>query len=286
MSIYLAYDGSVNGDWISRYAIRFAANHPERKLTVLYVEDVSIRAPALDEKLANIEAAAASAGIEVEPQIIPMRQGVAGGLLDRMPAGRDHVLVCGARARGGRQGILGGTISKRLLTRHRCTVVAIRVVQPGHLGVARRVLLPLSGSAMGVAPALPVLNLLAPDVRRLRLLRVMELGRFHYRRLDSAEAGRLQREGRAFLQAHAGAIAAETPIERATIDIGARVSDDWVNEVIIDTGQQHADLVCIEAPKESLSDRLLFGDPLERVLRDAPCDVAVYRGPLPGDSLP
>lgn len=286
MSIFLAYDGSVNGDWVARYAIRFAANHPERKLTVLYVEDVSIRTPALDKKLDNIRVAAGSAGIEVSIEIIPMHKGVAGGLIDRLPAGSDHVLVCGARARGGRQGFLGGTISKHLLSRHHCTVVAIRVVQPGHLGVARRVLLPLSGSAMGVTPALPLLGLLGPDLHRLRLLRVMEVGQFHYRRLDAAEAGRLQREGHAFLQPHADAIAEATPIERASIDIGARVSDDWVNEVVIDAGHEHTDLLCIEAPKASLTDRLVFGDPLERVLRDAPCDVAVYRGPLPGNSLP
>ena len=35
--IYLAYDGSLNGDWISRYGIRLATNSAEKKLTVIHI---------------------------------------------------------------------------------------------------------------------------------------------------------------------------------------------------------------------------------------------------------
>ena len=37
--IFLAYDGSINADWVSRYAIRIAANSPGRKLFLLHILD-------------------------------------------------------------------------------------------------------------------------------------------------------------------------------------------------------------------------------------------------------
>ena len=36
-------------------------------------------------------------------------------------------------------------------------------------------------------------------------------------------------------------------------------------------------LVCLGASERSLPQRLAYGNPIERILRDAPCDVAVYR---------
>jgi len=64
MSIYLAYDGSINANWIARYAVRMAANHPEKRLHVVYIEDADIPAPELSANMKQIEDEAQAVGVE------------------------------------------------------------------------------------------------------------------------------------------------------------------------------------------------------------------------------
>jgi len=284
MSVFLAYDGSVHGDWTARYAVRFAASTSEKSLTVLYVENVGVPTAALDTKLDNIRTISEQAGVTTSCEILPMRHGVFGGLRARVPETSDTMLVCGTRAKSGRRGFLSGTISHQFLSLRRFAVTALRIVQPGHLGIARRVLLPVSGSPHGISPALPILRLLAADADHIRLLRVMQVSALKFRRMDIGSAGALRHEGEVFLKnlalqlrQHIGAF----PIE---LDLGVRVSDGWAKEVVIDAGHHHTDLICIEEPKASLVESFRWGDPVEKILRDTPSDVAIYRGPQ-GDGL-
>lgn len=54
LAIYLAYDGSINGDWVARYAIRLTGNTPARQLTLLHIDDKTIPAARLTAKLEDI----------------------------------------------------------------------------------------------------------------------------------------------------------------------------------------------------------------------------------------
>ena len=54
---YFAYDGTIHGDWVSHYALRLAAQHPDRELRLLYVDEGRVEPRQLDEKLALINAA-------------------------------------------------------------------------------------------------------------------------------------------------------------------------------------------------------------------------------------
>ncbi len=280
MSVFLAYDGSVHGDWAARYAVRFAAATPEKSLTVLYVEDVGVPAPMLDAKFDNIHAISEQAKISVRCEILPMHHGVFGGLKARIPETPDTMVVCGTRAKAGRRGLLAGTISHQLLNYRRFAVTALRIVQPGHLGIARRILLPVSGSRHGITPALPLLRLLLPDASQVRLLRVMEVTTSRFRQMDAASAGAARHEGHIFLESLVLQLREQIDRLPSGLDLGVRVSDDWVKEVIIDAGQHHTDLICIEEPRSSLVESFRWGDPVEKVLRDTPSDVAIYRGPL------
>ncbi len=280
MSVFLAYDGSVHGDWTARYAVRFAAATAEKSLAVLYVENVGVPTPMLEAKFDNIHAISEQAGISVSCEVLPMQHGVFGGLKARIPETRDTMVVCGTRTQSGRRGFLSGTISHQLLNHRRFAVTALRIVQPGHLGIARRILLPVSGSRHGITPVLPLLRLLLPDASQVRLLRVMEVTATKFRRMDAANAGAIRHEGQIFLESLALQLRGQIDETPDGLDLGIRVSDDWVKEVIIDAGQHHTDLICIEAPKSSLAGSFRWGDPVEKVLRDAPSDVAIYRGPL------
>jgi hypothetical protein len=37
--IFLAHDGSINADWVSRYAIRMAATLHHRGITLIHIQD-------------------------------------------------------------------------------------------------------------------------------------------------------------------------------------------------------------------------------------------------------
>ena len=137
MSVYLAYDGSVNANWIARYAVRMAANHPERRLHVVYVEDAEVPTPELRRNVNQIIAEALAVGVEATLDLCPMRHGVFGGLVEYIPAGPKSFVICGARVKTGRRGFLTGTVSEQLLSLRQYNVMALRVVQPGLLGLPR-----------------------------------------------------------------------------------------------------------------------------------------------------
>lgn len=278
MPVFLAYDGSVNGDWVARYAIRIAAHAPGRRLSVLYAEDVSVPTPELAAKFEAIVADAAAQGVSAQCEVIPARHGVYAGLIERVPEGPDSYLVCGLRVRGGRQGYLSGTISEQLLAHQRFHTLAIRVVQPGHLGVARHVLAPVNADPRGFGEGLAFLKLLAPDVRHIHILRVMVLRTGAFRRLDASDAGRLQAEGLGYALRVEAEIAGATTLGVADIKPLVRVSDNWSKQVVVEAGRLGSHLIFMEAPRTSLKRLFSFGDPIEELLRDTPCDVALYRG--------
>lgn len=278
MSVYLAYDGSINGDWIARYAVRLALHHPERALTLIRVEDHSLAPDQLEAGLARIAAECRAADVAFGTVLVPLARSVLAALVREVPAGRDTYLVCGARVRGARRGFLAGTISEGLLRQRRCNVLAVRVVQPGLLGAPRRLLLPLSGDAGDLRAGLPFLRLLAPDIREIHLLRVMTVGRFTYRHLDLVRANSLRQQGWQDLGRAEPELVAALGHEERTIDASVAVSDDWVREVVLCAGRHKSGLIYVEAPGRGLAGGFPHGDVLEQLLQRTPCDVAVYRG--------
>lgn len=275
--LYLAYDGSVNGDWISHYAIRFAANASAHDLTVLHVED-DIAVADIEPKLARIEAECATLDVRVRVERLRRTGGVAETLGEAVRDGPDNVLICGARVRSRDRGYLAGTVSAELLRWRRCHVMALRVVNPGLLGVPRNLLLPLGGSPAGLRAALPLLDLFAPNTDKLELFKIVEVNRYRYRFLNPERARRMRRDGLAELTDAEAEIVAGTAIGANKIDANAVVSDDWPREILITAGRHKSQLILLEAAERDLRQKFVFGNRLEGMLRDAPCDIAVYRG--------
>jgi len=57
------------------------------------------------------------------------------------------------------------------------------------------------------------------------------------------------------------------------------VSDDAPKEILLHAGKHGSRLICLAASKRTVPQRLVYGNPIELVLRDTPSDVAVYRSP-------
>lgn len=278
-AIVFAYDGSIHGDWVARYAIRLA-RASEAGLEVVHVDDGAWSDAVIESRLAHLGEVAGAHGVEVSMRSLGARtttSGVAAALEDAVPTGAGRILLSGLRVRDSGRGLLRGTVSDQLLRSGRHDVLAIRVVSPGLLGHARHLLFSLSQNPRAAERAVPFLRLLAPELTRLSLLTVMSprLGR-----LSSPTTGDL-RSLRARGADHLRGVEARlrgalSPLEIAC-DPHVSVSWDWSTEITRFAARARAELVLVGSTERTLASRFVFGNPLERVLHDAVCDVAIFR---------
>jgi len=147
--IVLAYDGSINADWVSRYAIQMAGTFSCRQLTLIHVIDGTFTRERIKEKFTMITAEGDRHGIACQHLILEQSGNVYSTLLQTIPSGEQSYCLCGARIAPRGQGFLAGTISEKLLRCRQFNVMAIRVVSPGLLGCPRTLLFPLAGHPRG-----------------------------------------------------------------------------------------------------------------------------------------
>jgi len=273
--LVLAYDGSLNGDWVSHYAVRFAANTPARKIRLVHVAEAASE-PGLDERIARIAEECKVLGVGLEIERAPRRGvDVAGRLLEIVP--ERATLIAGLRARPRNRAFLSGTVSARLLAAGRFSVIAIRVVHPGVLGQPGSVLLPITGRPHQAELALPLLRLLGEDLRRLHLLLVREVQGLRLRSMSHEGTERLLSEGRALVAPIEEEIRARLSPLRFELDSSVVASSDALGEILTYAGKHRSRLIGLGASRRTPWERAIFGNPVERLLRDAPSDVAVYR---------
>lgn len=274
---FFAYDGSVNGDWVSHYAVHLAAAR-DRRLDLVHVRDRQTSEPELESKLERLRAECERAGIELVPHIMNPDGTVLKTILARVPQGPEHDLVCGTRVRERKRGFLSGTISEQLLRSGHCNVLALRVVQPGLLGMPRRLLLPVSGHPRGLRSGLPFLRLFAPQISHLHLLLVVRVGRWRFLRMSHEAITRLRLPGQEYCHHIEEEIGEQLGLGAKIVDAHVTVSDDVPKEIVIAANKVRARLIYMGASERSLAERFFYGNPIEQVLRDATCDVAIYRG--------
>lgn len=280
--IHLAYDGSINGDWVAWYAQNLARQEADRTLRVIYINTDEISAEEVHTKVATMESASSECGVTLKLDIIPSSGPGTGAifrdLLSNMPTTPGTLLVCGARLNAGTEGYLAGTVSERLLSDRSFDVMTIRVAQPGLLGVPHRFLIPIAGDREGFVTSAEIMRRFAPSVSRVHLLRVMMIKRLLFRRLQHEQVEQLRQKGWESLAEMDEQLATLTGIEQSLIDTNVVVSDDWAHEVIIAANRHKSHLILMEAAWKNLRRTFQYGNPIEVVLRDAPCDVAIFRG--------
>jgi len=276
--LYLAYDGTINGDWVSHYAVRLASHQPDRALCAIHVDEGHLPREELEERLHLLEDRCRMALVSLQTEVHPGPRGVLETLREVVPPGPSNFLICGTRLSPRRRGFITGTISEGMMQARRQPVLAVRVVQPGVLGAPHRLLVPVAGVPGGLESALPWLRLLAPDVRELRFLRVQAVARRRLRRLTYEQGLELQRAGTLYLHRVELQMREQAPLPEAYVDTHTVVSDDLPKEIVIQANRFKSDLILLGVSARGLVERLLHGNPIERVLADAPCDVAIYQG--------
>ena len=278
--IHFAYDGSINGDWVFWYALNLARDDADKHLCVVYVDIGAASQDQIQSKVAGFARACAEHGVEMA-FVSPPCTGTSAGcvfraLVSAVPA--QSLLVCGARLKAGGQGYLAGTVSEKLLRDKTFAVMAVRVAQPGLLGAPKTFLVPVAGDVEGFLMGADILTRMVEDVQRIHVLRVMQLKRHVFTQLHNNKAERLRAKGWRSLEGLDEQLAKRTGVALSKIHTSVVVSDDWAQAIIIAANRSKTQLILMEAPVKALSGAFLYGNPVEVVLRDTPCDVAIYRG--------
>lgn len=277
--LHFAYDASIHGDWVARYAMQMASRLPKPSLHVWHVEDSQVSGADLERRLKRIEADCEALSLPLELSVGATRNGVAATLLALVPPSPEHYLVCGTRVRQRGRGFLSGTVSEHLLRHARCQVLAIRVMQPGLLGRPRNFLVPVSGRPGGIRPGLPFLRLLMPGADEVEILLVHRLSSARFRQITHAEAGNLIQRDQEYVLGIERSLSSELGVPLGKLDQRVVLSDDVPKEIVIHANKVKSQLIYMGASERTLRERSLYGSPIEQVLRSAPCDVAIYGTP-------
>jgi hypothetical protein len=276
--IYIAYDGSLHGDWVSRYGIRLATHTPEKRLTLVHIVDGSVSPVRVAEKIEKIERECNVQGVELHRKILPPKRNVCQSLLEAVPGGGESFVVCGTRIRSKRQAFLSGTISEKLLKYNKFNVLAVRVVQPGLLANPRTLLIPLAGHPRGFQSAWPFFRLFLPAVEEVYLLRIMTLSSFKLRQLSGQGIQELRKKGLKYLGAVMQDIKQGCEPARFRLDCRVVVSNNWPREILVHSNKLKAHMILLGASERTRLGRAIYANSLERVLRETPCDMGIYKG--------
>ncbi len=274
--LHLAFDGSLHGSWVGAYGVRLASLREPRRLRVVHVRTAREGTAA---RLEALRAFGARWGVEVE--LVEREPGADGfaTLVGALPEGADELVLCGLRVRSRRRAFLRGTVSERLLRLGRHAVVALRSVRPGLLGSPRRVLVPLSGHPRRLAAAWPFAHRLLPLAERVSILRVMPPGRLGLAHLSPGGRARLKDAGRRYVDDALAELRRVQGDAGPLLDGRVVIAADWAGQILAQASELNVDLILLGASERTLLVRALY-NPLERILRDAPCDVGVCRGPV------
>lgn len=280
--IYLAYDGSINGDWIAWYAINLAHRDSNRKLHAICVNTDEINIDEIHIKTEQLKKVCADVGVEFTLKLISSSgfgvEGVFNDIAANVTPGPETLLVCGARLQSGNKGYILGSVAEKLLSDKKFSVVAVRVTQPGILGAPRRLLVPVGGKHKGIIIGAELIKRMAKNIERIDLLHVAPAKRQTINQLFNAAARAVASDGWEVMHGLDAEFSRLSGVDKSKIYLNFQTSDNWADEVIISANRHKTHLILMEASVKDLQSRMMYANQIEAVLRNAPCDVAIYRG--------
>jgi len=265
--LYLAYDASMNGDWIARYAIQLATQTEDRTLQVIHILDRE-SADAVSEKIDELHELAAEHKVHIVTRMVPRRNGEKTSVFleKTIPHSRDSIVIAGARSKHHKQGFLKGTVSEKLLYSGLFNVLVLRVVQSGLAGLHGGLVLSVSGRDKSVYQNNSFLPMLLPLADSLHLLHIVRAGNnFVSHRARSA----LQHRGLSYVRE----IQEELDSFRKDVHSSSLLSANWKHDLLAYANRWKAGLILLGATERK------FGGSadMEYLLKYSPVDVAVFR---------
>jgi len=274
--IYFAYDGSIDGDWVSRYAIQMAARSTPAALHLVHVRERT-NENVLGDKVGRIEHECRLLGVTLTVSEKPLERDLFSTLVTMLDP--ESLVICGMRTKShkaSRRGYLRQSIARRLLEHPTFDVLAVKVLHPGLLGVPHRLLLPLHPVLPAPQGGMRFLKLMAANLHRIHLLELIPAGRIPFRPGFRQWLSQQREAAAARLSGGERELAGQLAVGEQQFDSTIRLTDAWPYEVVVRAGRHKSQLVFMGLPRRSLLQRLTRSYPVETVLRDAPCDVAIF----------
>jgi len=275
--LWLAHDGSINADWLSHYAIHLGLGLPAREVRAVFVADGSLTSTEFRSRSEFLGRECAGVGLTFSAEALPLRGSVSDTLRAHIPRGPETFVLCGARLQKRNRGFLVGTVSERLLLDAPFNVIAIRIVHPGVLGNPHRLLVPVMGHPRGFRSGMPFVRLLRDGLERVDVVTVLVPPRMNLSPCSFSAPPSRQARAVAYLERVKHELR-DTLGPRVQLDGTALLVPDPAEGIVLAAKQHKSQLICLGASERSLVERWVSGIPAEKVLRDAPCDVAIYRG--------
>lgn len=270
--IILAFDGSINSDWLMHYGI-YAASISNKKLILLHVLNNEIVTDELNEKLLRAESLCSRKKVVCEVRIIPKRKNVTFSIAQEIGSSTDVLCLCGTRIRSRRKGILRGTVSEKLLKLNRFPVLAVRVVHPGMLGNPDRILVGISGRPDIFEKFKTVFSIFLKNAKELHILHVVSVRGLSFR--GTGASGNKKKKGLLHVKHVVEKI--KDLIPGLKIDTSVDISFNWPEEVLLHAAKLKINFILLGATDRTLGGRLFSVNRFERILRETPCDVGIYR---------
>jgi nucleotide-binding universal stress UspA family protein len=277
--IVLAHDGSIYGDWVARYALQFATSEAGRKLLLLHVLDGNIKPDIVEARFARFTKDCQEAGVECSPHLLRLGKTVHRSLHQAIRHDPEALLVCGTRLKPNKSSFLSGSVAEKLLRTHQCPVLALRVVQPGLLGNPRNLLVPLAGHLSGFARVWPVFRRLALHLDTVHLFRALAINPLLQTHLTPTRKQALKNIGRAHLAQIGAELKELMPFQSFRLDQSISVTTDWPHAILTLSSRLKVQMMLLGVSERRLAHRIFHGVGIEKVLRETPCDVGIYRGP-------
>ncbi len=277
--IILAHDGSIYGDWVARYALQFAANEADRKLLLLHVLDGKINSDIVETRLDRFRENSQKAGVEYLQRTLPLGKTVHRSLRQAIPHDPESLLICGTRVKPNKSAFLAGSVAEQLLRSHQCPVLALRVVQPGLLGTPHDLLVPLAGHLSGFARVWPVFRRLAAQLETVHLFRALAINPLLESHLTPTRRQALRDIGRTHLAQICEELKELMPLQSFRLDQSITVTTNWPHELLTLSSRLKVQMMLLGVSERSLAHRIFHGAGIEKVLRETPCDIGIYRGP-------
>jgi nucleotide-binding universal stress UspA family protein len=277
--IILAHDGSLYGDWVARYALRFAAAEADRTLLLLHVLDGRIEPQLTEVRFRSLAREGEAQAVTVHSELLRLGKSVYRTLRQAIPPDPEALLICGTRVKARRQAFLAGSVAEPLLRTHQCPVLALRVVQPGLLGLPHDLLLPVAGHQDGLERLWPIFRRLAPQLRKACFLHAIPVTALAQAHSSPGRQTRLRQDGEHWLDRFLAELDTRITAPSFTVERRVLLTGDWAHQVLVEASRLKAQMLLLGASERSLAHRVFHGQALERILRETPCDVGIYRGP-------
>lgn len=119
--------------------------------------------------------------------------------------------------------------------------------------------------------------LLAPEVERLHLLRIMLVSSLWFQYMPGTIVQSLKTKGYSYVNRVLKEIRQQLGENNIYLDAKVVLSDDWAKEILIHASNTRAQMILMGASDRNLPSRYFYGNKIEQILRRSPCDVGIYR---------